>query len=331
MAGRFELGVNFSHRHAAWLGLDPDALYRALLDDLGVRHLRLSVYWDEVAPTADSLTFEPLRRWLEPLQQRGARALVTLGLKAQRWPEFYPPEWLTRDNPLPKGARLDDHPRVVAHLLLMLEWITAFLADYDVIDGWQVENEPFLPSPRHTEGWQFSPDLLRREVDVVREADPRRRPIVVNHSSQSALDRRWLAGLRLADVVAENVYTRKPNRWPWPRYFNTYAMWLLAPALGHYARSAAARGTELWITELQAEPWERRDVKSLTPEQIDSITPERLRANLELVRRAGARRVYLWGAEWWRYTADRASDHRYWDLGRKLFAAPVAWPLELDR
>ena len=314
------LGINFSHRHAEWLNQDPDALFARLLDEIGVRHVRLSVYWEEIAASAEQVEFAPLRRWLDPLQRRGARALVTVGLKAQRWPEFYPPGWLTQAHPLPDGALLDEHPRVVAHLLLMLERVTAFLADYDAVDAWQVENEPFLPSLRTTAGWQFSPGLLAREIAVVREADPRRRPIVVNHSSQNSLDRRWQTGLALADVIAENVYTRKPNRWPWPRYFNPYAIPLLAPPLGRYGKAARRLGKGFWITELQAEPWERQDVHALTPATIGSVSPERIRRNLGLVRRAGAERIYLWGAEWWRFTADRDGDARYWHLAQGLFA-----------
>lgn len=321
-----ELGVNFSHRHAGWLGQDPDALLRALLQELGIRRFRISVYWDEVAPAPGQLDFAPVRRWLDPIQQHGATALVTVGLKAQRWPEFYPPDWLIADNPLPHGAHLEQHPRVITHLLLMLERITAFLADYDAVDAWQVENEPWLPSMRGTVGWQFSPDLLAREIAVVRDSDPRRRPIVVNHSSQNCFDRRALLAFPLADVIAENVYTRKPNRWSWPRYFNVYALGPYAPRLRHYARLLRRMNKAFWITELQAEPWETCNVKELRPDQIGSISPARLRANLRLVRDAGASRVYLWGAEWWRYTADQHGDHRYWDLARRLFAPSVSPP-----
>lgn len=323
MPNSLELGVNFSHRHAAWLGLDPDALLRSLLDDLGIRRYRVSVYWDEIAPSPETLDFEPVRRWLDPIQRNGAKALITVGLKAQRWPEFYPPDWLIAANPLPHGAHLESHPRVVTHLLLMLERLTAYLADYDAIEAWQVENEPWLPSMRGTAGWQFTPDLLAKEIAVVRESDPRHRPIVVNHSSQNCFDRRAQLAFSLADVIAENVYTRKPNRWPWPRYFNVYALWLYAPRLKHYAGLLRRFDRPLWITELQAEPWETRDVKHLRAAEAGSVSPSRIRDNLRLVARTGASRAFLWGAEWWRYTADRDGDQRYWDLARRLFNQAV--------
>jgi hypothetical protein len=313
------LGVNFSHRHADWLGLDPDALLAELLDRIGVRYFRLSVYWDEIAPAPDQLDFTPVRRWLDPLQERGARALLTVGLRAQRWPEFYPPAWLEKRDYLPKAAWVHHHPRVVAHLLLMLERLTAFLADYDAIDSWQVENEPFLPGMKRTVAWQFSPALLGREIAVVREADPRHRPIVVNHSTQNLFDRRWLHALTLGDVIAENVYTRKPNRWPFPRYFNPYSVPLLGPDLRLYSRVARGYSKPLWVTELQAEPWEQWDVKRLTAAETGSISPDRIEANLGRAVSAGAQRVYLWGAEWWRYVQERDGDRRYWDLARRLF------------
>ncbi|MFN8559348.1 MAG: hypothetical protein U0531_19090 [Dehalococcoidia bacterium] len=148
--------------------------------------------------------------WLEIAARHDARVLMTVGIKAQRHPEFYPPAWLAAAHPLPRGAALDAHPRVVALLLLMLERLTAYLADVDVIEAWQVENEPFLPLPHRTVGWRISPALLAREIEVVRDADPRRRPVVINHSSRTALDHRWRPALALADVLAQNVYLRRP-------------------------------------------------------------------------------------------------------------------------
>jgi hypothetical protein len=208
----------------------------------------------------------------------------------------------------------------VTLLLLMLERVAAFLADVDVIDAWQVENEPFVDVHR-TRRWRISPGLLAREIEVVREADPRRRPVVVNHSSRSAFDRMWVPALQAGDVLAQNVYTRRPVSWGPVKYLNVHALGPLAPPLRRQARVARRLGREFWVTELQAEPWERRPMTELAPDEIGSVSPERIRANLRLAARSGASRVYLWGAEWWRYLAERHRDGRYLELARELFDA----------
>jgi hypothetical protein len=321
------LGASFSHHHAAWLGLDPRETLRRLLEDVGVRYLRLSVYWHEIAPEPTSLDFSHVGPWLELAARHNARVLMTLGLKAQRHPEFYPPDWLTAEHPLPHGTDIAEQERVVARLLLMLERVTAFLADYDVIDAWQVENEPFLPAAGRTVGWRISPGLLAREIAVVRDSDPRHRPIIVNHSSRTAFDRWWLPALNAADVLAQNIYTRVPaRRAPW-RYWNRYLFGPFAPALRRQAAVARRLGKEFWVTELQAEPWENGDILTMDSSAIGSISPERIRSNLELARRTTAARIYLWGAEWWCYMADRRGDGRYLEVARKLYGGPNPQPL----
>ena len=313
------LGVSFSHRHAAWLGLDPRATFTALLRETGVRRVRLSAHWDEIAPEPSRLDFAPLVPWLEAAARHDATVLMTVGLKAQRHPEFYPPDWLTAQHQLPHGAKLTDHPRVVALLLLMLERLVAFLADFDVIEAWQVENEPFLPLASRTVGWEISPGLLAREVEIVREVDPRGRPIVVTHGSKTAFDRWWALALQSADVLGQDVYPRRPLGRGLLRYWNAHRMGPFAPPLRRQARLARRVGKEFWITELQAEPWELTDMLTIAPERIGSVSPEQIRRNLSLAQRVEAERVYLWGAEWWRFMAERHGDRRYLELAAELF------------
>lgn len=319
------LGISFSHRHAAWLGLNPQEALEALLRDTGIKHVRLSLYWDEIAPAPDRLDFTPLRPWLEIAARYGCAVLMTAGIKAQRHPEFYPPPWLTHNHPMPHGAELEQYPRVVTLLLLMLERAIAFLADYDVIDAWQVENEPFLPAAGRTAGWRISPDLLAREVAVVCDADPRHRPVVINHSSRTVFDRGWLRALQAGDVLAQNVYTRRPMRPGLPlRYRNDYALWPVAPRLAAQAAVARRLGKSLWITELQAEPWERFDLLTTPPGLTGSISPQQLRENLRLAAAARAERIYLWGAEWWLWMARRHNDGRYLALAQSIIAGNAA-------
>src|SRR5579884_975215 len=115
------LGVNFSHRQAAWLDLDPEETYSALLNDLRVRVFRLSVYWSETQPEPVRYDFTLIQRYLDLAEARRARVLLTVALKAQRHPEFYPPAWLLGEGSPPRGGHVAEQERMVVHLLLMLE------------------------------------------------------------------------------------------------------------------------------------------------------------------------------------------------------------------
>ncbi len=312
------IGVNFSHRQAEWLGLDADETFSLLLNDLRARYFRLSLYWEEIQPEPTRYDLSQTQRYLDWAEAREARVLVTVGLKAQRHPEFYPPAWLLGEGSPPHGGSVADQPRLVAHLLLMLERAVALLADYDVIDAWQVENEPFLPAAGRTVGWRFDEATLRKEIAAVEGSDPRHRPIVVNHSSHTIAEQSWMRALRLGDVLAQDVYTRIPAGGGPLRYVNRYALGPIGPNLFVQSLLAHRFGRQFWITELQAEPWERTPLPDLEPEQIGSVSPEQIVRNLALAARARPERIYLWGAEWWRLMALRGDD-RYWQLARRLF------------
>jgi len=312
------LGVNFSPRQAEWLGLDADETFGLLLNELRVRRFRISLYWNEIQPEPTRYDFSSIHRLLDRAEARGARVLLTVGLKAQRHPEYYPPVWLLGEGSPDQGGRVSDQPRMVAHLLLMLERAVALLADYAAIDSWQVENEPFMPAAGRTIGWRFDGQTLAREIDAVASTDPRHRPIVINHSSSTIAETGWLKSLRLADVLGQDLYTRKPAGVGPIRYVNPFSAGPLGPCLGLQSLVAARLGRRFWITELQAEPWERTSLTDLEPHQIGSISPELLERNLVTAAAARPERVYLWGAEWWLAMRERGDD-RYWQVARRLF------------
>lgn len=311
------LGVNFSHRQALWLGLDPDEAFRDLLDRLRARHFRLSLYWDEIQPEPTRYDFSRVHRQLDLIEARGGSVVLTVGLKAQRHPEFYPPRWLQNGGLPAPGQEIGTAQRLLAHLLLMLERAVALLADYHSIVAWQVENEPFLPAAGRTPGWRIAPRTLEREIEAVRGSDPRHRPIVINHSSLTVWSAGWLRALLRGDVLAQDVYTRRPAG---PlRYINPYRLGPLGPSLLTQSVLAHRAGRQFWITELQAEPWERVPLPELGLANTWSISPRRIAANLRLAVAAHPERIYLWGAEWWLYRR-MLGDGSYWELARDLFA-----------
>jgi hypothetical protein len=295
------LGLNFSHRRAALLGVDPHEAFQATLIHLKPRHLRLSVYWDETAP--EPAVYDPsiLRWYLDEAQRRDCHIALTVGFKPQRHPAYFPPRWLTDG-----GSGGEPSGRLAANLLLMLERVIALLADYDVIDAWEAEHLPFLAPEEQPFGWAIDAPLLDREIAVLHDVDPRHRPVVISHPAGRLFALAWYRAMLAGDVFGCVAGWGRERR---ERQLSRLETWQLSIQ----ATLAARAGRELWITELGAAAASRQNPPSI-PEIIDS--------DLESAFRSGARRVYLRGVEEW--FATRAQGRSLgWEHARELmqFAA----------
>jgi hypothetical protein len=347
--GRPALGVNFSCQRARYLNLDCDTLLAAVLDDLGAHLVRLSVYWHEAEPAPGRYDWRPIERQLDAVHARGGRAVVSIGMKAQRFPEYWLPVWLRQAAPIAPEELPERHPLVRRHLLAFLDAAARRLSVHPAVEALQVENEPYvnyrpnrllrrIGRERYGPGehrslqilflrfgwnattWRISESFLAEEVATVRAAAPGT-PIVLTHASWLRTDRSWHTLLRYGDVLGQSVYTKRQlGPWPW-LYLFPYRLGPLSPHLPAQARAAARQGKALWITELQAEPFEKSGMDERhAPRAINGFTPGRLAENVTLARRAGATRVYLWGVEWWAFLRARHGDGRLWEAGRAALA-----------
>lgn len=313
-----QFGASFSCRQVRYLGDDCVTAFAALLDQMGVRHVRLSLYWDEAEPRPGQFDFGETDQLVQMAAQRGADVLLTLGIKAQRYPEVYLPAWLQQGASYPESAVLGEQPGVRAAALAYLTAAVQHYAAAPAISAWQVENEPFIKNFEKIHGWTISAAMTGAEVAAVRAADPLHRPVVLTHSSWTIYDRRWKDALALGDVLGQNVFTKKAWIRDW-WYFFPYEMGPFVPDLPGQAAAARRAGKQLWITELQAEPEERKSLLQLDPATAQSISPRLLRENAALARRSGAERAYLWGAEWW-YARHLQGDDGLWNTARRLIA-----------
>lgn len=319
--GNPELGVSFSCRQVRYLGDDCGKAYAALLDDIGVRHVRLSLYWSDVESQPGQFDFAETDALVQQAAARGADVLLTLGIKAQRYPEVYLPSWLARTDDLPEGAVLDRLPGVHDATLRFVDAAVRHYAGSPTVFGWQIENEPYIKNFDKIHGWVISAAMVSAEIAAVRRADVLHRPIVVTHSSWTTYDQDWKRSLGVGDVLGQNVFTKKAWIRDW-WYFFPYEMGPWVPNLPGQARAAKREGKQLWITELQAEPEERRGLIDLDPSQVRSISPRLLAANVALARRSGATRVYLWGAEWWYAVRGEGAHVDLWHEAKQLFDRP---------
>lgn len=296
-------GVSFSHRHAAWLGLDWKKTYLAILNDLRPNIIRLSAFWEEVEPDQDRFDFSSLDWMMGEARKHGTNVLLTVGQKSPRWPECYVPVWARR-------LQNDEYER---RLLNFVEKIVERYRAHPALEIWQVENEPYIKFDFGDCAY-FDSKLFPKEVSSARSLDPSHR-IATTDSGELGF---WKRTHATGDIFGTTVYrvVQTPRGW--------YLHYRFLPPGFYYFKSRilSIPYGDFIISELQAEPWIRGGdprVASIS-EQERSLNSEQLKKNIEFARHVGASRAYLWGAEWWYWMKETKGDARYWQIIKELLA-----------
>ncbi len=284
-------GITFSHPQLEELKLDLDQALETALD-FDFSYLRLAVYWLQVEQKRDQYNFATIQRILDRCQQAQQPVLMTLGLKAPRWPEFYWPPYLPNHD---LTSTLNQQ-----RLLKFIQATVENLQDYDCITHWQLENEPLDPSG--PEQAVISLELLKNELQLLKELDER--PVVLNLWANELLKRQHLQTLApLADVIGLDLYPK------------VYLTSILGRALyqppqqstRHLRRALEKINQPIWLTELQAEPWEKNQASYLK-DNPGSISPRQLKNNLRLAQKLPVTETLLWGFEYWLWRAKQGDD-----------------------
>jgi hypothetical protein len=346
-AGAPAFGISFSCNQAEYLILEDTTLglgdvpddrpgrvqwCAARLDDIlaatGARFVRLSAEWSQVEPREGEFDFTLIDGLLAAAQARGARVLLTVGVKAQRHPEFYVPEWVLDKANLGSGAVISDNPYLRQQALAMVTAVVQHVASAPAIDSWSADNEPYVTSGRDVswKNWVLGRDFVAAESAIIRANDPARRPILVNHGQHFVQDRRWEDALADGDILGASIYPFRNQ--------SLLGVQFVAPILeigpfgpnyAYQARRAHAAGKPYWITEMQAEPWAPDDIHKISPANPSpNLTHGKFARSIDYARRTGADRVYLWGSEWWLYQRDRYGDASWLEQARAVLSAPPA-------
>lgn len=289
-------GITFSTIYAGYLGLDPIATYHDLVENLGVRVVRLPVYWSEIEPKKDVYDWNQLDDLVKYSEAHNVKLTLAIGHKVPRWPECFIPGWAL------KISDADQQKDVES----MMREVVSRYHDSSAVEKWQVENEPFLPFGVCT---QISEKDVRQEIALVRSLDTR--PVQVTASGEIGP---WGTSSAMSDVFGISVY-----RMTWNNLFG-YFTYPLSP-LFYRLRGwpIVASGKNLIVTELQAEPWFSEDIKAQSPAYWYNVfTAEDFSANIQFVKEMHVKEADLWGAEWWVYLKQHGED-RLWKQARKLF------------
>ena len=301
-------GFSFSPITSVEAGREPAADLGRLLDATQPDVVRLPIYWDLVEPEPDDLDFSSVDSLLDVVAQHDESAeietevILTVGARNFLYPELHEPAWA--------GARgqpsLDEAQSGAAYRDYFEQSIERYRAS-PLLYAWQVENEPLDDVGGELAGEdRISAEQLGWEMNEVHTLDPRHQAVTTTYNGlNTAVDMLELwapqlvthagtvghpqATLKLGDALGLDVYIDGPSvplrnvtstdlRLQWKQ--QTIAFW---------AARARAAGKSVWLTEVQAQPWDARG----------TFAPADLVATAGAYRQASVGVVLLWGVETW--------------------------------
>jgi hypothetical protein len=313
------LGFTFSQRQAEYLTLPWDEVYGAALD-LSPTIIRLGAYWDEIEPVEGVYDWSTLDEQIELADARNLDVILTVGMKAPRWPEYFLPGWLEKRLDLDNGATVSDDAELRRRTLAFVERVVRRYHDHDAISYWQVENEPLDPSGPHA--WQIGPDFLAQEVALVRQIDDR--PVIVTMFVEVSpvllapwrgQDVRARAAmlLNLGDVLGLDLYPSRSYRSHGSDWYFSWPAWVWKPTIVELQQVSQRMGRSAWIMEAQAEPWEPGMLVYTDAPLSRSVQPAGAAAAVWHLRDVGFETILLWGVEHWYMRRERHQDTLWWD------------------
>ncbi len=296
-----EIGATFSPRHLRFLGIDPLEAIKVYAS-LHFRWIRLGCYWDEIETTEGQFAFDELDQIVEFCRLNHISIVLSVGIKAPRWPEFYIPAWLSEKMPLNfRGKTIS----ITHHLLYQraLRYIEVCIQHYitnEAVAVWQVENEPLDPSGEF--GWRIATDFLKEEVDLVRNIDPDRKILISLWGNELHKRGYYKQVVPLADSVGIDLYSRVPLSAA-PTIYRGPSDTI--KTIQTISAEIVAANKEFWVAELQAEPWGNDT----------GFGPIQIQDNWHYAQSLNPQVILWWGFEWWLITSWK---REIWDFLEQL-------------
>ncbi|MEK7576519.1 MAG: cellulase family glycosylhydrolase [Patescibacteria group bacterium] len=293
-------GITFAPQYMEEFGIPWKEAYNAMLSELDVRHIRIPIYWSRVEPKEGQFVFDDYDYQLQKAEEVGARVVLGVGRKLPRWPECHEATWAT-DLEVEKKKKL---------ILKYIEQVVNRYKDSQVLDAWQVENEPFLPFGGCS---LYDAKFLDEEIALVRSLDSRH-PVLVTDSGELSI---WVSAARRGDIFGTTMY-----RTIYSKYVGSFT-YPLFPSFFRFKRALTelvVGKKPMIVIELQAEPWAPGYIPHMTKEdQYKYFSPTTFQGIIQYAKRTGFDTYYLWGAEWWYWLKVHENDPEIWNIAKALF------------
>lgn len=291
------IGASFSKETAEDLGSNWHTNYLDLLDGMRLKHLRLMSYWNQIEPTRGTYNFEDLDWQFAEAEKRSAMISLSVGLRQPRWPECHQAGWASE-------LYKSDYAAWEKELFAFIGAVVDRYKDSPSLQSWHLENEYYNRNFGNCDN--FSKKRLKDELALVYKHDDYH-PVVLSLSDQLGFP--W--GEPRGEFFATSLY-RSSYVEPFGNIQYQIIPTQFYSAKAYFVR--LLRGREMYIHELQLEPWGHKGTKDLTiAEQDKYMSTEQIKANIEFGLQTGMKKMYLWGSEWWYWRKTTLNDPTVWD------------------
>jgi hypothetical protein len=269
------VGFSYSPLISTQMNRDPVADLSLLLASTTPDVVRLPIYWDAVQPTQDSLDFSSIDQLLSAVERhnqtsdRPTRVVLTIGARNFLYPELHAPAW-AGPRRQPELGEVQAGPTYRLYIDSSIERYRASPLLY----AWQVENEPFDDTANAETGDdRIDAAQLEWEMGEVRRLDPGHEASTTTYDGWNVtidilqiyapplLDalHAYPSGhpqnvLDAGDALGLDLYVYGPNVPPSYISNSQRAEWK-RQAVSYWADRAGAQGKQVWLAEMQAQPW----------------------------------------------------------------------------
>jgi hypothetical protein len=297
-----QVGTTFIKINAEHLGLDWRSAYREIINDIGIKQIRIPIFWDQLESKPGQFDWVDLDWQMQQAAAGNAKVVLVVGHRVPRYPECYAPGW----------SKSLDEVEFARSLFAMTTAVVTHFRNHPALDAWQVENEPLakiLGTIWGDGSCREIAHLVKSEVSLVKQLDPQH-PTIVTYAFTPwpASQLRQTIDFK-SDIVGITLFNKLFFRSPFfTGYIEMFKLGPLSPLRLAYQRSLVKQHhQDFWVAEMQAEPWGPKGPYEFDKPEDTYITmnPTRLRETWDYALQGGASRVYLWGAEWWLQERDR--------------------------
>lgn len=326
LCDEMDIGTTFSPLQCAYLNEDWQRTYKEVLD-MGFDIIRLGAYWDRIEPEQGVFDFSRLDYQIQRAKESGIPVILCVGMKAPRWPEYFIPEWVLAEIRLAYGCDVSKNKYLKDKVLNFIRKTVEYYRNNKTVICWQLENEPLdRAGPKL---WYIGKEFLAKEAALIRETDGHNRPILINMATYPNRFLRYLNKLfsknsplteavEICDILGLNIYPIVGNR--------CLGINLILRSRGPQRRRyfsdiidfAVKKDKAVWITELQAEPWDPGKLVHKDEAEPVTCNPAQITGLFSELKSLGIKTILLWGAEYWFYRQKRFSDQRWIESAQAL-------------